>query len=78
MFMRVAANVFLFLIRRRFSQSKPVYQIIKSQYGDTTIRRLRKFEKIKYPLRKAEVYFEFLLRCRDNNIIPGFFKILFN
>ena len=48
MFMRVAANVFLFLIRRRFSQSKPVHQIIKSQYGDTTIRRLRKFEKTDY------------------------------
>ena len=55
MFMRVAANVFLFLIRRRFSQSKPVYQIIKSQYGDTTIRRLRKFEKTDYRVWKAEL-----------------------
>ena len=55
MFMRVAANVFLFLIRRRFSQSKPVYQIIKSQYGDTTIRRLRKFEKTDYRVWEAEL-----------------------
>ena len=55
MFMRVAANVFLFLIRRRFSQSKPVYQIIKSQYGDTAIRRLRKFEKTDYRVWKAEL-----------------------
>ena len=78
MFMKVATIVFLFLMRVRFLQSKSVSQIIRSRYDDTTIRRLRKFEKIKYPLRKAEVYFEFLLRCRDNNIIPGFFKILFN
>ena len=55
MFMRVAANVFLFLIRRRFSQSKPVYQIIKSQHGDTTIRRLRKFEKTDYRVWEAEL-----------------------
>ena len=78
MFMKVATSVFLCLMRVRFLQSKSVSQIIRSRYDDTTIRRLRKFEKIKYPLRKAEVYFEFLLRCRDNNIIPGFFKILFN
>ena len=78
MFMKVAIIVCLFLMQVRFLQSKSVSQIIRSRYDDTTIRRLRKFEKLKYHLRKSEVYFEFLLSCRDNNIIPGFLLILFN
>ena len=47
-------------------------QIIRSQYGDKVIKRLRKFEKIDYRLRKAELDLEFLVKCRDNNMIPKF------
>ena len=57
--MRIAAIVFLFLIRLRFPQLKSVSQIVKSRYGDTTINRLPKFEKIDYRLRKAELDLEF-------------------
>ena len=57
--MRIAAIVFLFLIRLRFPQLKSVSQIVKSRYGDTTIKRLPKFEKIDYRLRKAELDLEF-------------------
>ena len=53
MFMRVAGAVFLFLIRLRFLQSKSVSQIIRSQYGNTTIKWIREFEKINYRVRKA-------------------------
>ena len=37
-----------------------------------TLKRIRKFEKLDYRLRKAELDLEFLLRCRDNNVIPNF------
>ena len=47
-------------------------QIIRSQYGDKVIKRLRKFEKIDYRLRKAELDLEFLVKCRDNNLISKF------
>ena len=36
------------------------------------IKRLCKFEKIDYRLRKAELNLEFLVKCGDNNIIPKF------
>ena len=72
MFMRVVAIVLLFRIQLRFPLSKSMSQIISSQYGDTTIKRLRKLEKIDYSLRKAELDLEFLIRCRDNNVKPRF------
>ena len=54
MFIRVAAIVFLFLIRLTFPISKSVSQIIKSQYNDTAIKRLQKCGKIDNCLRSAE------------------------
>ena len=72
MFMKVAATVFLFLIRLRFPHSKSLSQIIRRRYGDKIIKRLRKFEKIDYRLQKAEPDLEFLVKCRDNNLIPKF------
>ena len=72
MFMRVVAIVLLFRIQLRFPLSKSMSQIISGRYGDTTIKRLRKLEKIDYSLRKAELDLEFLIRCRDNNVKPRF------
>ena len=72
MFMKVAAIVFLFLIRLRFPHSMSLSQIIRRRYGDKIIKRLRKFEKIDYRLRKAELDLEFLVKCMDNNLIPKF------
>ena len=63
MFMKVAAIVFLFLIWLRFPHSKSLSQIIRRRYGDKIIKRLRKFEKIDYRLRKAELDLEFLVKC---------------
>ena len=72
MFMKVAAIVFLFPIRLRFPHSKSLSQIIRRRYGDKITKRLCKFEKIEYRLRKAEVDLEFLVKCRDNDMIPKF------
>ena len=63
---RVARGVF------DTSKSKSLSQIIRRRYGDKIIKRLRKFEKIDYRLRKAELDLEFLVKCRDNNVIPKF------
>ena len=72
MLMRVAAIAFLFLIRLRFPKSKLISDIIRGRYSQSTLKRIRKFEKLDYRLRKAELDLEFLLRCRDNNVIPNF------
>ena len=42
------------------------------RYGDKIIQRLTKLEKIDYRLQKAELDLEFLVKCRDNNVIPKF------
>ena len=70
--MRVAAIVFLFLIRSRFTKSKLISDILRGRYGQSTLKRIRKFDKLDYSLRKAELDLEFLLPCRDSNVIPNF------
>ena len=70
--MRVAAIVFLFLIRLRFTKSKLISDILSRRYGQSTLKRIRKFEKLDYSLRKAELDLAFLLSCRDSNVIPNF------
>ena len=73
MFMKVAVIIFLFLIRLKFPHSKSLSLIIRGRYDDKIIKRLRKFEKIDYRLQKAELDLEFLVKCRDNNVIPKSF-----
>ena len=61
MLMRVAAIVFLFLIRLQFPKSKSISAILQRKYGHRTFNRIPKFEKLYYRLRKAELYLEILL-----------------
>ena len=53
--MKLTAIVFLFLA---------LSKITRSQYFDTAVKRLRKFEKNDYRLRNAEPDQEFLVRYR--------------
>ena len=78
MLMIVAAIIFLFLIRLQFPKSKSISEILRRRYGQSILKILRTFEKLDYLLRKAELDLEFLLRCRDNNVIPNFlnFKLV--
>ena len=64
MFIQVETIVFLFVIWLKISQSKLVSQIVRIQYGDTTIKRLQN----DYCLRKVELK----VRCGDNNMVPRF------
>ena len=70
--MRLAVTVFLFLIRLRFPKSKSISNILSRRYGQSTPKRIQKFEKIDYGLSKAELDLELLLQCRDSNVIPNF------
>ena len=46
MLMRVAAVVLLFLIRLQFPRSKSVSDILCKRYGQSTLKRIRRFEKL--------------------------------
>ena len=70
--MRVAALVFLFLIRLRFPHSKSVAEVIRKRYGQNTVKKLRKLEKVDYRLQKAQIDLEFLVNCTNNSVVPKF------
>ena len=46
---------------------------LRRRYGQSTLKRISKFEKLDYLLQKAKMDLEFLLRCRDNNALPSSF-----
>ena len=66
--------MFLFLIQILFPKSKSILDILRRRYGQSKIKRIRKFEKLNYRLGKAVLDLEFLLRCRDSNVISNFFN----
>ena len=70
--MLVAVLAFLFLIRLRFWQWKPV-----SHNNSMVTQKSRDYKNLKndYHLQKAEIDLEFLVRCRDNNVITRFLNI---
>ena len=72
MLMRVAAIIFLFLIRLRFPKPKSILDVLHRRYGQSTFKRIRKSDKLDYRLLKAELDLQFLLRCIDSNAIPNF------
>ena len=70
MFIHVAVFVFLFLARVRFPKSKSIAEVIRSRYSENTVKRIRKLEKLDYPLHKADLDLQFLCKCDD--VIPDF------
>ena len=63
--MKVAAIIFLLLIRLQFPKSKSISDILDGKYQST----------FDYRLRRAELDFEFLLCCIDSISIPNFLNV---
>ena len=72
MFIYVAVFVFSFLARGRFPKSKSIAEVIRSRYSENTVKRIHKWEKLDYRLRKSELDLQFLCKCDDNNFILNF------
>ena len=72
MFIHVAVIVFLFLVRVQFPKSKSIAEVIRSRYGENTVKRIQKLEKLDYCLHEAELGLQFLCKCDDSNIIANF------
>ena len=69
---RVITLFFVFLIRLRFPVDKSIAEIIRSRYGDATLKVLRKYETVDFKLRKAYLHLDFLERCLHHDLIPKF------
>ena len=64
MIVKVLSLVFLFIIRIRFPKGKSMADIIRSRYGEDLVRKIHKFKKNDYKLRKGHMNLRFLLECK--------------
>ena len=69
---KVFAFVFLFLVRVRFPSNTSIAEVIRNRYGQDMVKTIRKFEKVDYKHRKAQLDLEFLEYCQNHNFIPNF------
>ena len=74
MIVKVLGFVFLFIIRIRFPKSKSIADIVRSRCGEAFVRKIHKFEKSDYKLRKGHLDLRFLLECKKNNLMPKFLQ----
>ena len=70
--LKVISLVLFFMIRIRFPADRSIAYILRSRYGNTLVKEVRRFEKIDYKLRKCMLDIVFLETCLENKIIPKF------
>ena len=71
---RIIDLVFLFIIRIRFPRGKSIADIIRNRYGEAYVKKIRRFEKCNFKLRKCHLDLRFLLDCKNNGVIPKFLR----
>ena len=74
MIVRIIGLVFLFIIRIRFPKGKSIADIIRNRYGESFVKKIRRFEKCDFKLRKCHLDLRFLLDCKKNGVIPKFLR----
>ena len=53
-------------------RSKPVAKVIQKGYGQKTVKKVRKLEKIDYQLGKTQIDQEFLINRSSISVVPKF------
>ena len=66
--------MFLFIIRIRFPKGKSIADIIRNRYGESFVKKIRRFEKCDFKLRKCHLDLRLLLDCKKNGVIPKFLR----
>ena len=74
---RIATVVLLFLARIRFPAHNLLVDTLRKRYGKNLVKDARALEKLDFKYRIALLDLDFLISCRNNNIIPEFlhFKV---
>ena len=70
--LKVISLALLLMIGIRFAADKSIAYILRSRYGNTLVKKVRKFEKIDYKLRQCNLDIVFLETCLENNITSKF------
>ena len=66
---RIAALVFIFVARLRFTSGFSIVEMLRNRYGTDLVKNIRKTEKIDYKYRKLMLDLNFLQNCRHSNVI---------
>ena len=74
MFFRTIGLVFLIIVFIRFPGKKLIAEIIRSGYCDAFLKKIRRFEKCIFKLRKCRLHLTFLLDCKKNGVFPNFLR----
>ena len=70
--LKVISLTLLFLVRLRFPVDQSTAYALRSSYGNTVVKVIRKFEKIDFTARKCKLDLLFLEGCLENQVIPKF------
>ena len=65
-------EVFLFLIKLRFTENRPISRVIQDRYGRPVFLNFRKYEKLNLKLEKLNCDLNFLFHCKAFNVLPRF------
>ena len=72
---RFIGLVFLFIIRIRVPRRKSIADIIRNKYGEALVKKLRRFGKCDFKLRKCHLDLRLFLDCKKDGVIPKFLLI---
>ena len=68
------ALVFMFVARTRLPVKHSIVNVLRKRYGKILVKNVRKFEKYEFKYKKAILDLDFLLTCKEKNIIPKFLR----
>ena len=68
----IAALVFIFVARLRFTSGLSIVETLRNRYGTDLVKNIRKMEKTDYKYRKLQLDLNFLQNCQHSNFISKF------
>ena len=72
--LRVIAPVFMFVARARFPVKYSIVNVLWKRYGKVLVKNVIKFEKYDFKYKKAILDLDFLMTCKEKNIIRKFLR----
>ena len=67
--LKVISLALLFLVRLRFPVEKSIAYVLRSSYGNTLVKDIKKFKKTDFAFRKCKLDLLFLEACLENQVI---------
>ena len=73
----VLVIAFMFVSRTRFSVKHSIVNVLRKRYGKMLAKNVRKFEKYDFKYKAGTHDLDFLLACKEKNMMPKFsrFKV---